>query len=221
MIKVCVFDLDGTLLNTLPTIAHHVNAMLVRYGIAPYEVKDYLAFVGDGSRRLLCRALEGRGVRNVDIEPFHREYVEGYDRASSYLTVPYDGVSEMLATLRAHGCRLAVFSNKPESSVRLLVEEFFPSTFDLVRGARVGEEAKLKPAPDLLFEILDELGASPDECFYLGDGIPDMKLAKNAAVALPVAALWGYTDAERLLHEGGFGAKTPKEAAELFLQSLQ
>ena len=217
MIKVCVFDLDGTLLNTLPTIAHYVNTMLVRYGIAPYEVEEYRAFVGNGSRDLLRRALAVRGAKDIDFEAFHAEYVALYDENPSYITVPYEGIYELLALLREKGCRLAVLSNKPDSSIQLLVEEFFPSTFEIVRGAREG--AKLKPAPDALLEILRELDATPDECFYVGDGIPDMKIAKAASVRVPVAALWGFTLPEVLLGLGGVGAKTPRDAAEIFLRS--
>lgn len=217
MIKACVFDLDGTLLNTLPTIAHYVNVMLTRYGIAPYETEEYRAFVGNGSRDLLRRALLGREAKVSDFEAFHAEYVKNYDCDPAYLTVPYEGVYELLSLLRARGCRLAVLSNKPDSSIKLLVDRFFPNTFDIVRGAREG--IALKPAPDALLDILKAFASSPDECFYVGDGKPDMLLARDAGVAVPVAALWGFTPSEELLHIGGIGAKTPKQAAEIFLQS--
>lgn len=214
MIKVCVFDLDGTLLNTLPTIAHHVNRTLMRYGIAPYGVEEYRAFVGNGARNLLRRALAGRGVKEIDFEAFYRDYMESYDAAPSHLTVPYEGVRELLSFLKSRGVPLAVLSNKPDSSIQLLIEDFFPDTFDFVRGARAG--APLKPAPDALFEILDTFGATPEECFYVGDGIPDMRLAKNASVSKAVAALWGFTDADELLGEGGIGAGMPYEVKEIF-----
>ena len=218
MIKACVFDLDGTLLNTLPTIAHYANRALAREGIAPYKVEDYPAFVGNGSRELLRRALAGRGAEGVDFERFHAEYVQDYDSAPSYMTRPYEGIDELLSLLREKGCRLAVLSNKPDTSIQLLVEEFFPARFDLVRGAREG--VPLKPSPDALYDILECLGATPDECFYVGDGIPDMRIAKAAAVRVGVAALWGFTSPDLLLAEGGVGAHTPKEAGEIFLRSL-
>ena len=218
MIKVCVFDLDGTLLNTLPTIAHYVNQLLVKYGIEPYEVETYRSFVGDGARSLLHRALDGRGVKDIDFDAFYAEYLRNYDSAPAYLTAPYEGIRELLALLFEKGIRLAVLSNKPDSSIQLLVEEFFPDTFDLIRGARDG--VKLKPAPDALLEILESFSATPDECFYVGDGIPDMQIAKAASVRVPVAALWGFTAPEVLLGVGGIGANTPKETAEIFLRSL-
>ena len=218
MIKACVFDLDGTLLNTLPTIAHYVNTMLVRYGIEPCGLDEIRAYVGFGSRDLLRRALAGRNVKDIDFEAFYDEYLKGYDSAPAYLTAPYEGVYELLALLREKGCRLAVLSNKPDSSIQLLVEKFFPSTFDIVRGAREG--VKLKPEPDALFEILESFGVTPDECFYVGDGIPDMQISKAASVGVPVAALWGFTDADALLSIGGIGAETLKDAAEIFLRSL-
>ena len=102
MIKACVFDLDGTLLNTLPTIAHYANRALARYGIAPYKVEDYPAFVGNGSRELLRRALAGRGAEGVDFERFHAEYVQDYDSAPSYMTRPYEGIDELLSLLREY-----------------------------------------------------------------------------------------------------------------------
>ena len=215
MIKACVFDLDGTLLNTLPTIAYYVNQMLIRYEIEPYEVEEYRAFVGNGSRDLLRRALAGRGVEKIDFEAFHAEYVAFYDRDPAYLTVPYEGVYELLSLLRARSCRLAVLSNKPDSSIRLLIDRFFPNTFDIVQGAREG--VALKPAPDALYAILREFGVTSDECFYMGDGIPDMLLAKASSVSVAVAALWGFTEPSELLNIGGIGAKTPKDAADIFL----
>ena len=218
MIKACVFDLDGTLLNTLPTIAHYANRALARYGIAPYKVEDYPAFVGNGSRELLRRALAGREAEGVDFERFHAEYVQDYDSAPSYMTRPYEGIDELLSLLREKGCRLAVLSNKPDTSIQLLVEEFFPARFDLVRGAREG--VPLKPSPDALYDVLERLGATPDECFYVGDGIPDMRIVRAASVRVGVAALWGFTSPDLLLAEGGVGAHTPKEAGEIFLRSL-
>lgn len=209
MIKACVFDLDGTLLNTLPTIMHYCNQTLERYGLSPYTQEDYRSFVGNGARDLVTRMLKGRGADLSLLEDFLNDYLAAYDGEPHLHTVPYEGVPELLSLLRLRGCRLGIISNKPNSSVTLLVEHFFPSVFSVVSGTVGADPAQLKPATGRLSRILADWSCTSDECLFLGDGIPDMQLAANARVGLPIAALWGFTPSELLLPHGGIPAQSP------------
>ena len=141
--------------------------------------------VGNGARVLIERAM---GEKSSDTELYDavfRDYNAAYDADPYYLTEPYEGVVEMLSKLREQGAVLSVLSNKPDTAVRLAVEHFFPGVFTLVSGAKDG--VPLKPAPTALFNMLEVLGISPCETAYIGDSEPDVLIAKNANVGLPIA----------------------------------
>ena len=200
-INCAVFDLDGTLLNTIKTITHYLNFALQKSGLSPVSEQECSGFVGDGVRMLILRAIEARGEYTDSL--FARmleDYNTAYDAEPHHLTEVYEGVGEMLRTLAESGVRLAVLSNKPHFATCATIERFFPDTFDVVLGGREG--VPLKPNPTALIDAIASLGASPAQCAYIGDSDVDMLTARNAGVALSVGASWGYRSREVLIESG-------------------
>ena len=206
MIKTCLFDLDGTLLDTLESIKHFVNVTVTPYEIAPIDREETKAFVGKGAKDLIKKVLKKSGI---DAEKSENEklylqildkYVSDYNAEPSYLTEPYEGICDLLSYLKGKGIRLAVISNKPKSTVTLLCDEFFPCVFDIVEGAR--EDFPLKPDPTLALDILERLSSTPSECAYFGDTGTDMKTGNNLGAKMTVGVLWGFREYEELISSG-------------------
>ncbi len=214
MIKACIFDLDGTLLYTLGTIAHFGNLALVENGFSSIDTEKYRMFVGDGAKVLIKRMLGEFGCHDqVIFDRVFRRYSAAYDADMCYGTMVYDGIVEMLDGLKSRGIRTAVLTNKPHTlSIRVL-EYFLHGKFDTVYGAR--ERYPHKPDPTAAFELIDELGVKPDEVLYAGDSGTDMLTGKNAGF-LTVGVLWGYRGREEL---GANGADhivaSPREILDL------
>ena len=201
MIKCIVFDLDGTLLDTLDTILYYVNKTFEENGVEPITRDECRLFVGNGARRLLERALNSRGAYSKELfDKIFTEYNAAYNAEPYYLTRPYDGIVEVINTLRARGLKLGVLSNKPDFATRAAAHHFFGDAFDLVRGGIDG--VALKPMPDAAFAMLDELGVTPEETAYVGDSDVDILTAKNFSPALFVSVLWGFREREELLALG-------------------
>ena len=194
--KAVLFDLDGTLLDTLGDLADSMNQVLADMGYPQHPTGDYRYFVGDGMEMLVSRSLPpgarkghlvARGLAAVETE---------YGRRWSRKTRPYDGVPAMLDELQARETPMAILSNKPEDFTRLTVSTLLKGwSFDAVCGARPGVPRK----PDLAaaLEIAARLGAKPSECLYLGDTATDMKTACRAGM-YAVGALWGFREAAEL-----------------------
>lgn len=199
-IKCAVFDLDGTLLNTIKTINHYLNYALSTYGLPAVSEADCKSFVGDGAVLLIRRAMARVGADDSQFQGLFKTYNDAYDSDPYYLTEPYPGIREMLAELKSEGIILAVLSNKPDFAVRMTVEHFFPGIFSSVLGA--GEGIALKPDPTALLNMLADLGVTPADTAYVGDSEPDVLTAANASVALPVAVSWGFRTREQLLSAG-------------------
>lgn len=212
MIKYCIFDLDGTLLNTLDTITYYVNSTLEAEGLGTVSRDDCRRFVGNGARLLISRALDAVGV--TDEETFDRvfaRYNAAYDASPMYLTAPYEGILQMVDALRNAGVKLGVVSNKPDFATVSVVRTIFGESFEFVRGGRDG--VPLKPAPDAPLALLGDMGGSAVECAFVGDTSVDILTAKNMGCALSVGVLWGFRDRNDLL---GAGAdKIVDNAAEL------
>ena len=211
MINYCIFDLDGTLLNTAATITHCVNRTLSKFGHRIVTVDECVAFIGDGPRKLITRALEYRadGGR-TDIEEALAFYLKAYDYDPYYLTHPFDGITELLRTLREKGVKVGVVSNKQHSSTVDSVKYFFPDALDGVVGSRDG--VPLKPAPDSSLALLCELGGCPGECAFIGDSAQDI-LTGIALGALPIGVDWGYRSRESLIEAGAY--RVVSDTAEL------
>ena len=189
-IKCAVFDLDGTLLNTIKTINYYLNFALAAHNFSSVSEEETMSFVGDGAVKLIERALNRVSADEGLFDAVYKTYNEAYNSSPYYLTEAYEGITEVLLALKKQGIKLAVLSNKPDFAVVATVTRFFPDIFDIVRGGR--ENVPLKPCPDALFEILRELAVTPDETAYIGDSEPDVATAKNAKVARCISVTWGF-----------------------------
>ena len=198
--KAILFDLDGTLLDTLEDLATAANRALGTLGLPAHPTDAYRVFVGDGLRTLAERILPGeqRSAAQVDalVAAFEREY----SRTWNERTAPYAGVPEMLDRLTGDGYRLSVLSNKPDAFTRLCVEQLLPHwTFAPLYGQRPG--VPKKPDPAAALAIAAELDLDPAEVLYLGDTATDMHTARAAGMAA-VGVLWGFRSADEL-HAAG------------------
>lgn len=197
LIKAVLFDLDGTLTDTLQDIADAMNRALRLHALPEWPVDAYRYLVGDGAKKLAERAVRERQELALSVQ---REYQAYYETHNLVTAKPYDGVPEMLATLRARGIKLAVFSNKPDADTKNVVRHFFPDTaWQTVRGQVSGIPVKPDPAGALL--TARALGETPQDILYLGDTATDMHCARNAGM-VPVGALWGFRTEDELRHSG-------------------
>ena len=191
-----VFDLDGTLLDTLADIGNSANEVLVTYDLPPYDLPRYREFVGDGVAMLFTRALPESMRTNERIAECVARFSEVYARRWHEQTHPYDGVHELLSTLASRGVKLTVLSNKPHAFTVKYVAEFFPRTkFELVLGQREG--VPRKPDPAGAHEIISCLKLPPGKILYLGDSGVDMRTAV-AARMFPLGAAWGFRSRDEL-----------------------
>lgn len=207
-IKCAIFDLDGTLLNTIKTINYYLNLALSTYGLGSVSEEDTMRFVGDGAIKLIERALDRVGADSSLFDSVYKTYNEAYNSSPYYLTEVYEGIPELLSALKGKGIRLAVLSNKPDFAVKATIGKFLPDTFDIVRGGVDG--VPLKPSPDALFEILREFGFTPDETAYIGDSEPDVLTAQNAGIKNAIFVTYGFRTADQLIYAG---AKTVVDKA--------
>lgn len=212
--KAAIFDMDGTILDTLDDLTDAVNAAM-RWAGAPERTRDEVRrFVGNGAYKLMERSLpEGTPRSRVEeVLNFYRPY---YELHSAEKTCPYAGLPETLKALRARGVRLAVASNKPDGAVKRLAANYFPGLFDAAVGDREG--LRVKPAPDLLLVAMRLLHAAPEETVYIGDSDVDIATARNAGAPC-ISVAWGFRD-EALLRERGAEriAFTARELEELIL----
>ncbi len=215
MYRFAIFDLDGTLLDTLDDLAAAVNAALSAHG-KPTRTRDEVrSFVGDGVALLVERALpDGRNYPAFDacLADFKRVYAEN----SRVYTRPYEGVPALLARLRERGIRVAVVSNKYAAAVRELCAYYFGDLVEVAVGER--PEVKKKPAPDTVFEAMRTLGLNPDSpadraaCVYIGDSDVDILTARAAGLDC-ISVLWGFRDEAFLLRAGA--AATAANVEEL------
>ena len=214
MDKICVFDLDGTLLNTLDSIAYYVNEALKRHNLGFVPTEQVRQFIGHGARNLLARCLEYVGCTGGDIDGILAEYIELYNSDALYLVKPYDGIMDMLETLKKSGVMLAVLSNKPHSSTTDIIEAFFGKDyFYKYEGQREG--VPIKPDPTSTLAMTQ--GFEKDNCYYVGDSPSDVKTAQNAGVH-SIAVTWGFrTKDELAAARPEFIATNPNEIADIVL----
>lgn len=200
LFKGVVFDLDGTLLNSLEDLADSTNTVLARLGFPCHELEKYNYFVGDGMFNLLRRALPAERQEDNDfIKKCVVAMKEEYSKHWSDKTRPYHGVMDLLRILRKKELKLAVLSNKPHEFTQVVVEKYFPGHFDLAFGERSG--IPRKPDPQGALAIAEAMQLTPAEFLYLGDTNTDMRTA-IAAGMFPVGVLWGFRSAEEILAAG-------------------
>ena len=198
--KLIVFDLDGTLINSLEDLADSANHVLTQHGFPTHPVDAYRYFVGDGVRKLIERILPENDRNDTQIEQFRQEFVEYYRIHMEDKTSVYPDMTELLKALKNRGLKIAVATNKVHIAVRPLMEKYFPAIrFDSLIGQREG--VPVKPNPQIMFDILKETDCEPSEALHVGDTATDMQLAHNAGVT-PVGVLWGYRPLEELQTAG-------------------
>lgn len=212
-----IFDLDGTLLDTIEDITDSMNHILEQYGFPRHSISEFKLFVGDGAANLVKRSVCGAGVADTMLAQFEEEYRAEYLRRHADKTKPYDGIPELLATLTDRGVKIAVLSNKPHYSTEKVIAHYFPGiVFDAVIGQRPGRP--IKPDPDGAFEILGILNVSKADVLYVGDTGTDMLTAKAAGLKA-VGALWGFRDkAELAAYGADLYAEQPMDLIDLLFK---
>lgn len=200
MIKLCIFDLDGTLLDTLPTIAYYCNHSLKEFDLPVIKQEKFKYLAGNGAKVLVERMLDEVGAdREKYFDKVYNFYNKEYDSNVNYLTKPFDEIPEMLAGLKTLGISTAVISNKPDFAAVNVCKNFLGELVDIAHGGREG--IPLKPAPDGVFEIMKEAGVTADECLYVGDTGTDMETGKNSGI-FSIGVLWGFRKEDELLKNG-------------------
>lgn len=193
--KAVLFDLDGTLVESLQGISDALNAVLEKNDFPTYEKKEVRKMVGDGSWVLLRRALP-KDIKDEQVDSFEKQFQKEYERFWEEGTHPFDGITELLSRCKSHGLRCCVLSNKKHSfSVEISERVFGKDAFELVFGQRAGVEKK--PSPEGALAIAEELKLNPEECYFVGDSVVDIETACNAEMK-PIAVSWGYHDRSRL-----------------------
>lgn len=196
MTKLIIFDLDGTLLDTIEDLANSVNYALAERRLPTHPVEAYRFFVGNGVNKLLERALPEH-LRNADmVSMLKADFVRHYFAHAEEYTKPYPGINQLLVRLQAEGFKLGVASNKMHDATVSLVERFFPDiAFAKVLGQREG--IPVKPHPDILLSIINEVGVTNAETLYVGDSGVDVATAYNAQVPF-AGVLWGFRPRKEL-----------------------
>lgn len=210
--KLAVFDLDGTLLDSLEDLRDSVNVVLEAHNYPKRSLEEIRHFVGNGSVKLIERAVP-TGTSKEEEKIIHDEYKEYYDKHCNEKTKAYEGIIDVLKILKNNGVKLAILSNKPNFTVEKLNEIYFEGLFEIARGSL--PEVAVKPAPDSLLRILKELNISREDTVYIGDSDVDVNTAKNAGVD-EIAVTWGFRDENFLKEKGATRfAKNSKELLEL------
>ena len=195
-----IFDLDGTLLDTLGDLAASVNYALRTHGMPEHTIDDVRRFVGNGVRKLMERAIPD-GASNPDFEATFATFRQYYMAHSLDTTKPYDGILETLEALKAKGCHLAVVSNKMMAATQELCRHFFPETIEVAIGENEAEGIRKKPAPDTVIAALRQLGVGEEGAVYVGDSDVDIDTARNSNLPC-ISVLWGFRDRDFLLQHG-------------------
>jgi phosphoglycolate phosphatase len=198
--KAAVFDLDGTLLDTLEDIADSMNCVLSRHGHPVHDTEPYKYFVGNGFRNLVIRALPENARSDIYVDNCYLEVREEYAKRWNNKTKAYPGISDMLDGLTSKGLKLSVLSNKSDDFAKQMIQQLLPRwRFYPVYGERPG--VPKKPDPQAAIETAGILGVKPDECLYLGDTGIDMLTASSAGM-FAVGCLWGFRKADELTANG-------------------
>ena len=196
--KTLIFDLDGTLLNTICDLAAAVNHALSAHGYPTHTEAAVVRMVGNGVGLLVARALPD-GEENPDYPRVLAEFRSYYEAHKADATAPYEGITEMLSRLHAAGCRMGIVSNKLDSAVKALAARFFRDTVRVAIGEREG--VARKPAPDAVAAALSEMGTTAEGAVYIGDSDVDIDTARNAGIPC-LSVGWGFRTAEELLAHG-------------------
>lgn len=199
MYRTAIFDLDGTLLNTLDDLADAVNYALAKFGYPTRSLAEVRRFVGNGVANLIERSLPN-SERSADFDEVLATFRAYYEKNSQNKTAPYEGILDMLARLREQGVRVAVVSNKFDAAVAALSHRYFGDLVEIAVGE--SQSRAKKPAPDGIFFALEQLGEAREGAVYIGDSEVDAVTAANAGIPC-ISVLWGFRDREEIEAAGG------------------
>lgn len=200
MKKAVIFDLDGTLLNTLDDLADSTNYALSRFGYPTRTIEEVRQFVGNGVAKLIERAIP-EGKNNPNFEKCLAIFKENYAQNMYNKTAPYNGIIEMLSNLKSKGIKIAVVSNKFDLAVKELCKKYFEGFIDFAVGENEAQGIKKKPAPDTVLSVLSEFNFAPEDAVYVGDSDVDIMTAKNSKMPC-ISVTWGFRDEKFLLENG-------------------
>lgn len=200
MKKAVIFDLDGTLLNTLDDLADSTNYALSRFGYPTRTIDEVRQFVGNGVAKLIERAIP-EGKNNPNFEKCLAIFKENYAQNMYNKTAPYNGIIGMLSNLKSKGIKIAVVSNKFDLAVKELCKKYFEGFIDFAAGENEAQGIKKKPAPDTVISVLNEFNFAPEDAVYVGDSDVDIMTAKNSKMPC-ISVTWGFRDEKFLLENG-------------------
>ena len=213
MNKAAIFDLDGTILDTLGDIADHINLMLDKYGYKRRSNQEIMQFIGCGSKNLARLSIPVQ-VTEEELTERHDYYNRIYTESGSPKTHVFDGIREVMQNLKARGYKTAILTNKPQITTDDVYKRYMSDLgFDMVVGQRAG--VKIKPDPTSALDILKSFDVKPENAYFIGDGETDVMTAINAKMQ-GIAVLWGYRSKEQLLKAGAkVFANTPSDLINL------
>lgn len=215
MFKYVIFDLDGTLLNTIDDLADAGNWVCRNHGWPTHTVEEYKRYVGSGMARLAVRFSPEEWHTEEGVQKILDEFLPYYAAHKEDKTAPYPGVPELLEHLRAAGVSIAVLSNKAHALAVPVIEGYFPQKFQYIQGGVEG--LPLKPDPALLLKLMENMGATQENTLFVGDSDVDIRTAKHAGVT-SCGVLWGFRGREELEREGAdLLASSAKELETLIL----
>ncbi len=200
MKKAVIFDLDGTLLNTLDDLADSTNYALSKFGYPTRTIEEVRQFVGNGVAKLIERAIP-EGKNNPNFEKCLAIFKENYAQNMYNKTAPYNGIIEMLSYLKSKGIKIAVVSNKFDLAVKELCKKYFEGFIDFAAGENEAQGIKKKPAPDTVISVLKEFNFASEDAVYVGDSDVDIMTAKNSKMPC-ISVTWGFRDEKFLLENG-------------------
>lgn len=212
--RLAIFDMDGTILNTLQDLTDSTNVALRMNGCPTRTLEEVKHFVGNGIHRLIELAVP-EGSDELTIEKIYNDFLPYYQQHCADKTRPYDGIIQLIQQLRSAGCKTAVVSNKAHSAVLELCRQYFDGLFDCAVGEQAG--MKKKPAPDSVYAVLKHLDFQTADAVYIGDSEVDLATAANAGMDC-ISVSWGFRDADFLKSLGASSiASVPDEVAALIL----
>ncbi|MCG1035203.1 HAD family hydrolase [Polaribacter sargassicola] len=197
--KAVIFDLDGTLVNSIKDIADAMNAVLAELNYPTYDYKTYKTFVGSGVRSLVVKALPAENPKKEEVELCLKEMLQVYSKCCTNKTAPYNGILDLLSQLKSKDFQLSVLSNKEDTLTKKVASVLLPDYLYPVLGLK--EEVLKKPNPTVALQICKTINVKPEETIFIGDTDVDILVAKNANM-LPIGVSWGFRDKKELVKAG-------------------
>ncbi len=212
MIRICIFDLDGTTVNSLKSIAHFANETLRAFNLEPFDTDEYRYLAGGGAKKLMSNLINARGADPALLEEMVNDWLDRYEKNAFYLTEPYEGINDMLRSLKDMGIITAIVTNKNERVATSIIEHSFGAPGELIDCAVCEHPGMvLKPAPDELINVCNKYSIPIDSALYIGDHNIDMTTGKNAGMKC-CGVTWGFHTAEELTTAGAdFIAEKPHD----------